>query len=174
MANVQTAPFGIGPNAFWGFTSAIIAALGVRALAVLGYSFDDALRPPVQWVDLDANATVSAGSTKDSYVWLPPYPITIVRVEGAALTAGGATGTVDLHVKPSGGSYATVLSAAIDVKTPLATYTNGIYTAGTVVDTDDRHKAATTAEIKAIFSSGSGDTLTGGRCRVYFVRTVAS
>lgn len=169
MANVQTAPYGIGPNAFWGFTSAIIAALGVRALAVLGYSFDDALRPPVQWVDLDANATVSADTTNDSMVWSPPYPITIVRVEGAALTAGGATGTVDLHVKPSGGSFATILSADIDVKTTLATYASG-----TVVDTDDRHKALPTAEIKALFYSGSGGTMTVGRCRVYFVRTVAS
>ncbi len=141
---------------------------------MLGFSLDDVLRPPVEWVDLDANATVSADTTLYSFSWFPPYPITIVRAEFGALTAAGATGTADLHVKPSGGSFATILSAAVDVKTPLATYTVGVYTAGTVVDTDDRHKAATTAEIKALFTSGSGGTMTAGRCRVYFVRTVAS
>lgn len=169
MASVSPVPYGIGPNSFWGFTAAIIASLGIRALAVLGFSLDDVLRPPVEWVDLDANATVSADTTNDSMVWFPPYPITIIRVDGAALTAGGATGTVDLHVKPSGGSFATILSADIDVKTTLATYATG-----TVVDTDDRHKAATTAEIKALFYSGAGGTMTVGRCRVFFVRTVAS
>lgn len=169
MASVNPAPFGVGPNSFWGIKAAAKAAIMDRVNAVFGRSIEDTLRPPVEYVQLDAEASVSAGTTGDSFVWSPPYPITIVAVKGACLTAGGATGTVDVHVKPSGGSFATILSAPFDVKGTLATYADG-----TVVDTDSRHVVATTGQVKAVFASGSGGALANGRCQIYFVRTTES
>lgn len=167
MANIPLQSFGISASARWAFSTATRALLRLR-LAALGAGAEvitDALTPQVQWVDLDAHVDPTSGTAVDSFVWSPPFPITVVMVEGACVSAGGATGTVDVHHLPSGGSYATVLSAAIDVKTGTTTYA-----AGTVVDTSSNHKVATTGKIKAIFTSGSGGTLAGARCRIYFVR----
>ncbi len=168
MSLVNTALYGWGARA---------ADAPVAALKTLWSNMEQALRLPslaialtrsletVECLPLDALATVTTGSTGDSAVWSPKFPIRIIGFEAACVSAAGATGTVDLQVLPSGGSYATILSAPVDVKTGA-----GTFAAGAVINTAACNDVETTGKIKAIYSSGSGGSLTAGKGLVYFVR----
>lgn len=120
---------------------------------------------PVEHIVLEATADASAGSTSDSYEWSPPYPIELLKFQGACISAAGATGTAKLQRKPSGGSYADVSNAAVDVKT-----TAGKFVTGDIVDTAGLDLVGTADTIKGVFTSGSGGALAGGKIIVYYRR----
>lgn len=123
---------------------------------------------PIEHIVLDAQGTAGDGSTADSYEWAPPYPIELVKVQAACLTAAGATGTAKLQKKPSGGAYADVTDAAVNIKTGTV-----VFASGAIVDTAGADLVAVGDTLKAVFTSGAGGTLTGGKCIVFFRRQTA-
>lgn len=165
MGAINTALYGFGASQASAPTAEDIATFRQMVPALNLPGIDLILRTPVESVDLEAVADASASSTSDTTVWSPKYPIKIINAEFVCNTAAGATGTADLQTKPSGGSFGSILSAVVDVKTGAGTWQPGV-----VVDTDDEHLVETTGQIKAVFSSGSGGALAGGKVRVYFVR----
>lgn len=165
MTNVNTAAFGFGANQATAPTPEDIATFRQMVPALNLPGIDVLLRAPLEKIELNALGSASAGSTADTETWSPPFPIQIVSAQGVCVSAAGATGTFDLQVKPSGGSFATVLAAAVDVKTGA-----GVFQTGTVIDTDDANLVETTGQIKGVFASGSGGALASGRVIVWYVR----
>lgn len=171
MANIPLAAYGIGPNAAVALSApqAVNARNVAQAIQAPEIATAVISPAPIERIQLPIASSISAGASADSLVWSPPFPIDVISVEAGAAAAAGATGTVDVQILPLGGSYATILSAPIDVKT-----TAGTFVTGTVVDTDDRYKLETTGKIKAIAASGSGGALTGATVIIYFRRRAAA
>ena len=88
-------------------------------------------------------------------------------VDLGALTAGGATGTMDLEVSTNGTDYTSVFAAAKDVKTGAGKTARYLPEADT--DASTRTIAYTsTTYLRAKGTSGSGGTITGGKAIIYY------
>lgn len=107
----------------------------------------------------------SAGTTATGPSYLVPFPCEIVKVHHSAMTAGGATGTMDLHKAAAATptSFATVQTAATDVKTAVGTEVNAS------ID-DTKHTLAVGDRLRVSGTSGSGGALNTQRTTVYLRR----
>jgi len=115
---------------------------------------------PLQLSVPDASASSSSYSTYRPV----PFPLKIVGVDLGAVTAGGATGTMDLEYSDDDGStWASVFSAAKDVKT-------GAPKAADYAPNDDACDMDRGWLLRAKATSGSGGSVTGATATVWFVR----
>lgn len=110
-------------------------------------------------------ADASAGSTTTGPSYLIPFPCEIVTVHHCAMTAAGATGTMDLHKAAAATptTFATVQTAATDVKTAVGTEVSAS------ID-DTKHTLAKGDRLRITGISGSGGALNTQRTTVYLRR----
>lgn len=71
-------------------------------------------------MDLSIAATVNA-ATVPSMIWTAKFPFKVVAAQVGVESAAGSAATLDVHVKPSGGAFASIFTAAVDVKTGAGT-----------------------------------------------------
>lgn len=169
MANVNTALFGFGADAASAPEDNVLARYSEMEQPLRLPGLSVALRPDVEHIDLAALASAGADSTADSETWTPKFPIKVIAFEVVCASAAGATGTGVLQAKPSGGSFASISAAAVDVKTGA-----GVWQPGTVIDTSDVNLILTSGQLKFVFASGAGGALALGRGRIYFQRMNAT
>lgn len=102
---------------------------------------------------------VAAASAANTCRVKAPRPLTIWAIDIGCETAPGATGTGDVYTD-DGTTDASVLDAAVDVKTAAGTCTR-------TAPEDGSEDVAYGTEIYARFASGAGDVLTGGQAHLY-------
>lgn len=71
-------------------------------------------------VDLGIAATVNS-ATVAGLIWTAKFPFKVVAAQVGVESAAGSAATLDVQVKPSGGSFASIFTAAVDVKTGAGT-----------------------------------------------------
>ncbi len=111
-------------------------------------------------------ASVSADSSGYSVAWQIPFGFTLEAVDLGCITAGGATGTMDVEVSTNGTDYTSVFAAAKDVKTGAGKTARYLPEADTDATTRTVAYSATTY-IRAKATSGSSGALTGGFAVLY-------
>lgn len=116
---------------------------------------------PTFILDLSPNKQVASGGTATSLPFTAPFPFRILQIQAGGTVYGGSlsAATCDVQRKPAGGSYATVLDAAIDIEDGGAGVEVVDYTE------DDEMDIAKGTQLKAIFSA-TGDTVDGATCRL--------
>ena len=107
----------------------------------------------------------SAGTTATGPSALVPFACEVVKVHHSAMTAGGATGTMDLHKAAAATptSFGTLQASATDVKTAVGTEVDA------AID-DAKNTLAAGDRLRISGSSGSGGALNTQRSTVYLRR----
>lgn len=116
--------------------------------------------------------SASAGSDTYSPVWPIPFSLSLIAADLGCNTAAGATGTMDVEVSTdNGGTWASVFSAAKDVKTAAGTMARYAVNADTGSTSRDLTygTGSSTVLMRVKATSGSGGALAGG-CGVLWFR----
>lgn len=159
----------VAPGTF--FTSVVLQysdaakSLIRAALNTLGFNLE-LLNERAGIIPLELHgADASAGTTATGPSYLIPFPCEIVKVHHCAMTAAGATGTMDLHKAAAATptTFATVQTAATDVKTDVTKEVNAS------ID-DTKNTLAVGDRLRISGASGSGGALGTQRTTVYLRR----